>query len=111
MKIAVIDIRDYRRAMIVTSLGENDINSVFSFAEISQEEFENSGFDLALVHENNREGNLILNDLWVSNDVSIIFFSGGNSEAISRDGDLVFVSEEELFKRLPDLDYFLGFEL
>ena len=40
MKIAVIDIRDYRRAMIVTSLGENDINSVFSFAEISQEEFD-----------------------------------------------------------------------
>ena len=110
MKIAIIDIRDYRRARLVKRLEEIDTNCVFGFAEIPRDEFENGGFNVALVHENNREGALLLNDVWKSSDVSLIFFSGGNSEAISRDGEFVFVSEEELFKRLPDLDHFLSFE-
>jgi hypothetical protein len=110
MKIAIIDIRNARRARLVKVLDRVDTNTVFDFAEIARSEFENGGFDVALVHENNPEGDLLLNDLWDSKDVRLIFFSGGNSEAISREDDFVFVSEAELFKRLPDLVSVLSFE-
>lgn len=110
MRIAIIDIRDARRARLAKILNRVDSNAIFDFAEISRSEFENGGFEVALIHENNSEGDLLLNDIWESKDVGLIFFSGGNSEAISREDNFVFVSEAELFNRLPDLESMLRFE-
>jgi hypothetical protein len=110
MKIAIIDIRNARRARLVNLLSRIDSNAVFDFASISRSEFENGGFEVALVHENNSEGDLLVNEAWDSKGMGMIFFSGGNSEPISREDDFLFVSEAELFNRLPDLESMLGFE-
>jgi hypothetical protein len=110
MKVAVIDNYNARRADLVENLDGVETNTVFDFAEITRSEFENGEFDVALVHESNPEAASLLNEAWESKDVRLIFFSGGYSEAISKDDDLIFVSQDELFKRLPDLSSLLGFE-
>ena len=110
MKIVIVDNDCARRAEIVQSLDGVNNNTVFDFKEISQSNFENGEFDVALLHQNNPEAGMLLNEIWESKDVRLIFFSGGYSQAISRDDEdeLVYVSEGELRKRLPDLNSILG---
>lgn len=111
MKIAIIDKNNGRRKKLVKKALEGiDASTIFASAEITQCEFETSEFDIALVHENNPEGKKLLLEHWDAKNIRLIFFSGGYSEAISRDEDLVFVSEDELLKRLPDLNAMLGFK-
>ena len=92
-QLLILDVRSDRRERLATMASRFGCIRVDPMGEIRREDFEKGGYDVALVHYNNKEG-MDIQDVWVSPGTKVVFFSGGFDMDIDEDESFIYVKDQ-----------------